>query len=344
MHSLALCIDGTIWSWGCNDDGALGRETDETEYIPGPVDYLPPIVDIMAGDGHSVALDESGRAYVSGVFRDDNEKIGLLDRLDSKEGSNRFVDIDLNGEKRFAFSYVASGNNHILLLTENGEVKGLGSSVQSQLGSQHSRSDWLTPRQITSAKCDKVWCGHFSSFMRPSGANDCLVLGLNNASQLGFSMPFSNDKMIVSSPLSIGSKWFGSDADNGSDVEISGADHHTLSVSSQGFVYASGSTEYGRLGLNNFIGGDLAFPRVVPALVGYKIKHVSSGIATSYAVTQCGRLFTWGMGDTFSTGHGEDVYKPKKLLFGKYRKLRFVKKPFCLDVKAGGQHALILAR
>ena len=26
MHSVALASDGTVWTWGCNDEGALGRE------------------------------------------------------------------------------------------------------------------------------------------------------------------------------------------------------------------------------------------------------------------------------------------------------------------------------
>lgn len=28
MHSLALLEDGTLYSWGVNDEGALGRQTD----------------------------------------------------------------------------------------------------------------------------------------------------------------------------------------------------------------------------------------------------------------------------------------------------------------------------
>ena len=37
MHSLALTIDGEVYSFGCNDDGALGRNTDDDSetYTPG---------------------------------------------------------------------------------------------------------------------------------------------------------------------------------------------------------------------------------------------------------------------------------------------------------------------
>ena len=37
MHSLALTKEGVVYSFGCNDDGALGRPTDDDDetYTPG---------------------------------------------------------------------------------------------------------------------------------------------------------------------------------------------------------------------------------------------------------------------------------------------------------------------
>ena len=29
MHTAAVGVDGLVWTWGCNDDGALGRTGDE---------------------------------------------------------------------------------------------------------------------------------------------------------------------------------------------------------------------------------------------------------------------------------------------------------------------------
>ena len=31
MHSLCLTTDGKVWSFGCNDEGALGRPINEDE-------------------------------------------------------------------------------------------------------------------------------------------------------------------------------------------------------------------------------------------------------------------------------------------------------------------------
>lgn len=59
-----------VYSWGCNDELALGRETtSETEGIPGEVNLDEKVVQITAGDSHSAALTETGQVYAWGSFR-----------------------------------------------------------------------------------------------------------------------------------------------------------------------------------------------------------------------------------------------------------------------------------
>jgi regulator of chromosome condensation len=71
IHSLYLTTSGEVWSFGCNDEGALGRNTDKdgSETEPTKV-YLPgKAVKISAGDSHSACLLDVGRAYAWGSFR-----------------------------------------------------------------------------------------------------------------------------------------------------------------------------------------------------------------------------------------------------------------------------------
>jgi regulator of chromosome condensation len=44
MHSLCLTSDGVVYSFGCNDDGALGRKTDDDSetYTPGTSFFKSP--------------------------------------------------------------------------------------------------------------------------------------------------------------------------------------------------------------------------------------------------------------------------------------------------------------
>ena len=61
-----------VYTWGCNDEGALGHKTEEgEEYIPKLVEKLGQVdvVQISAGDSHTAALSNSGNVYCWGVFR-----------------------------------------------------------------------------------------------------------------------------------------------------------------------------------------------------------------------------------------------------------------------------------
>ena len=69
-----------VYTFGCNDEGALGRTTEDDDecYTPGKVDLGgKKIVQISAGDSHTVALAEDGKAYFWGNFRDSSGPFGL---------------------------------------------------------------------------------------------------------------------------------------------------------------------------------------------------------------------------------------------------------------------------
>lgn len=61
-----------MFTWGCNDEGALGHIADD-EFTPGQVnDLTSKIVQVSAGDSHTAALDDCGCVYCWGVFRVSN--------------------------------------------------------------------------------------------------------------------------------------------------------------------------------------------------------------------------------------------------------------------------------
>ena len=71
MHSVCLTKGGKVLTFGCNDEGALGRETSEegSETTPGFVELPGKVKQISAGDSHSAALLEDGRVFAWGAFR-----------------------------------------------------------------------------------------------------------------------------------------------------------------------------------------------------------------------------------------------------------------------------------
>ena len=68
MHTVALASNGSIFTWGCNDEGALGRTG--AENTPIRVEGLPAVTDISAGDSHTIAYNtSSNRVFYWGCYR-----------------------------------------------------------------------------------------------------------------------------------------------------------------------------------------------------------------------------------------------------------------------------------
>lgn len=71
MHNVCLTQEGKVITFGCNDEGALGRDTSKegSETVPGFVELPAPAIQVTAGDSHSAALLDDGRVFIWGSFR-----------------------------------------------------------------------------------------------------------------------------------------------------------------------------------------------------------------------------------------------------------------------------------
>mmetsp|Transcript_57364 Transcript_57364/g.139958 ORF Transcript_57364/g.139958 Transcript_57364/m.139958 type:complete len:604 (+) Transcript_57364:332-2143(+) len=77
-HSVVLHYDGTVYTFGSNDDGQLGRydtSSDGAEYKAGKVVQgdgkpLGRITEIHAGDSHTLMKDIDGNVYMVGMYKD----------------------------------------------------------------------------------------------------------------------------------------------------------------------------------------------------------------------------------------------------------------------------------
>lgn len=84
MHSVAITEDGRVYTWGVNDEGALGRPTDgdawnssstekENSCVPGKARMPEGVftVQVVAGGGFTFALTDAGAVYGWGLFKDE---------------------------------------------------------------------------------------------------------------------------------------------------------------------------------------------------------------------------------------------------------------------------------
>jgi len=67
IHSIVLLTDGRVFTFGCNDEGALGRIG--IECLPTQVQLEDPVDLIAAGDNHSIfANSVNGAIYFTGNY------------------------------------------------------------------------------------------------------------------------------------------------------------------------------------------------------------------------------------------------------------------------------------
>lgn len=68
MHTVALSNQGKVYTWGCNDEGALGRLGAENSPLEVTIPIL--VTDITAGDSHSLAYNpQVNQVYMWGLYR-----------------------------------------------------------------------------------------------------------------------------------------------------------------------------------------------------------------------------------------------------------------------------------
>jgi regulator of chromosome condensation len=343
MHTVALSEDGSVYSWGCNDEGALGRPSNESnEFDPLKVQFPEEtrILQICAGDSHSAALSSGGIVYVWGVFRDSNGPFGLIGDKPSSLPQVVYANQANPAVK------IASGSDHLTLLTLDGTIVTLGCGEQGQLGRIHEYFSFrggrkgiqvlLTPAPVKFKKtrgiptprfCD-VFCGSYHTFALTMDKQHVYAWGLNNYGQLG-----TDDTDNRFQPERLSNSW-DPILEEGLK-EICGGQHHSILCTTTGTVYALGRSEYGRLGLGD-VNKEFKLPQRIPVLSN--MLSVAAGTCVSFAVGSEGEAHSWGMGTNYqlSSGSDDDVLSPTKMR-GKNLAGKKV-----LSVSSGGQHTALL--
>ncbi|XP_054637749.1 regulator of chromosome condensation [Dunckerocampus dactyliophorus] len=335
MHTVCLSETGVVYTFGCNDEGALGRDTKEegSEMIPGKVVLEEKVVQVSAGDSHTAALTEEGTVYVWGSFRDNNGVIGLLDPLQKSA-------LPLKLPMTETVVKVASGNDHLVMVTIEGRLYTSGAAEQGQLGrvpeqfsvrgGRRGLGRLLIPQMVkVKGKIHFIdaFCAAYATFA-VSKDEQVYGFGLSNYYQLGTkSTTMCFVPVKLSSFKNSTTAW----------VDFSGGQHHTVCLDSEGQVYSLGRAEYGRLGL-----GEGAEEKSEPTPVDgiESARGVTCGASVSYAVTKEGFVYAWGMGTNLQLGTGkeDDEWSPVKMT-GKQLENCAV-----LMASSGGQHTALLVK
>ncbi|KAJ1674904.1 hypothetical protein EV182_002325, partial [Spiromyces aspiralis] len=362
MHNMAITSEGRLWSWGCNDQRALGRSGEEFE--PHPVEGMDEveIVKVACSDSATIAVSKDGYVYACGTFRSAEGIMGFSADIGTQETLKLMTDL-LN---EYVVDVVV-GADHVLALTAAGEVYTWGNGQQSQLGRriiERRRNDGLRPAKLSLSNIVAIGAGAYHSFAVDADGT-LFSWGLNNFYQCGLNAIDGGDQTLIEEPTEVAAL---------RDVPVAkaaGGEHHSVVLARNGDVYTFGRSDSYQTGLpfqviphdalpesekkreaaktNVTNGSDnkgedghsghkkaIILPTKLPGFSN--IVDVACGSNHTLAINSDHKVFSWGYGEMNQLGNGGegDEKTPHELTGQKIQGLRVLK------VCAGGQHSVIL--
>ncbi|KAF4441583.1 hypothetical protein F53441_11987 [Fusarium austroafricanum] len=344
MHAVALTHDNKILTWGVNDQGALGRDTnwdgglrdmdksedsdseDEDDTGINPKESTPTavseehfapgtkFVQIVASDSASFALTEDGRVYGWGTFRSSDGILGFSETV--KVQSTPLLIKDLKNIKA-----LAAGSNHILALDHKGNVVAWGCGQQNQLGRriiERNKMSSLIPQGVglPRGKIAKIACGSYHSFAIDKDGQ-VYGWGLNNFGEIGVESNAGEDDAVILRPAKL------TYLDDYNITEIDGGEHHSLACSDKGDLLTWGRVdgyqvgfEFDKLSEENAIYDERGSARILfkPTVQPdtKDIVAVAAGTDNNFAIAKDGKVFSWGFSSNYQTGQGtiDDIHTP----------------------------------
>ncbi|EJT97405.1 RCC1/BLIP-II [Dacryopinax primogenitus] len=396
MHTLVIDEMGRIWSWGVNDNASLGRLTANVPIPDAPGEFfqtevletqpmlVQSLVDegfravtVAAGDSISVALDVDGQLRCWGSFRSSDGLLGFDGRLGSAQ--QQFTPAPIEDFRKEKFISLACGTDHVLALTTDGRVWVWGNGQQAQLGRkiiERRKTNALRPEKLALKKVVAVGSGSYHSFAIDVKGR-VFAWGLNSMKQTGVAAEDGGSEDIITAPTEV--RALHPDQLNGEKViQISGGEHHTLFLVSDGRVYACGRSDGFELGIGPVeslqdVNGDHVMSSedqshmrayvAVPTLVAFPpvptpeemnpdvpegppaippinpVSSVHAGTHHNLAVSRAGYVYSWGTGNQSQLGLGNEEEAERPT------RLRYKDgdKWFIRSAGAGGQHCIFLA-
>ncbi|KAI7848987.1 regulator of chromosome condensation 1/beta-lactamase-inhibitor protein II [Circinella umbellata] len=346
MHTIAITREGKLWSWGCNDQGALGRSGEE--YEPDKVENLDTehIVKVACGDSVTIALNDEGKLFCWGTFRSAEGALGFSQEQDVQKTPAIFEPL-----ANETIVDIAAGADHCVALTNDGRVYTWGNGQQYQLGRriiERRKKNALTPETIRLRNIKAIGAGAYHSFAL-NDQNELYVWGFNNFQQCGLWTDDNQSPPDQTMPTIITTL-------EGQVKQVAAGEHHSLVLMEDGHVYAFGRADSSQLGFPSSLiqkltedqnaNGDttrsgfkraIGIPTRIPNLEN--INSIASGSNHAIAVTNDGVAYTWGFGETSALGNGsdEDEELPCRLTGQKLEGFKV------LRIAGGAQHSAIVA-
>jgi alpha-tubulin suppressor-like RCC1 family protein len=278
--SIGLKADGTLWSWGENDQGQLGFDSSGANVLsPTQIGSLNTWRSILAGDPgakHAGAINSSGQLFMWGQ-NTTNGQLGVGDTTD--RSSPTIVGALTTWSKGHI------GASHTLIIKTDGTLWAFGQNAQGQLGDAS-----------TVAKSSPVQVGVATDWASIRGAGSCsfgikttgkaYTWGMGDNGQTG-----QGDTVHRSSPVQLGAQ---------TDWKMFGTmSNGAFGIKTTGKLYAWGAGAQGGPAQGNTVSHSS------PVQVGSLTNWDTAGSnQCAQAIKTDGSLWGWGNNNSGGTGNG----------------------------------------
>lgn len=262
--SVAIMEDGTLWSWGSSEHGALGNGTLENRRTPTMVSAETDWVSVHAGHDHVLALKSNGSLWAWGY----NE----AGQLGDGTATDRLVPTRIGTDTDWKM--IAAGGSHTLALKNNGTLWSCGWNHYGQTGIVTDRG-WplIGLHQVGTANDWKSVAAGGSQSLAIKNDGTLWVWG-----KIGKG---TNDGSTVQVKIPSDKPW----------LSIVAGHFHVLGIKTDGSLWAWGSNEYSQLG-NGLDADSESEPSRVGT--GNDWRTVSGGTSHTIAIKNDGTLWGWG--------------------------------------------------
>ena len=321
--------DGTLWSWGFNDQGQLGDGTHVNRSRPAQVANIPAFRTVSANYKQAFGIDPSGGLWGWGF------------NMDGEIGNGTTTAVSPPVQVLTQVEAVALGNVHTLALRSDGTVWAWGDNHVGSLG-DGTTTRRTSPQQVPGLSgvvgiaanglasyavlADGSVRGwgqtyqFFSGLHGPGYDTPTPIAGLSGVTAMAVALTNVFALESDGSVWAWGDGYFGLNGDGSTTTLTSPARvpglppiksmasgyTHVLALAFDGTVWAWGSNVYGELGDGTTTQPNS--PIQIPGLS--EVISIAAGLYDSLAVTSSGTVYTWGFNSYGQLGNGLPTSPP----------------------------------
>ncbi|MBF9236073.1 cell wall anchor protein [Hymenobacter sp. BT683] len=266
-------------------------------FSAGAASAQAPINTFAASTNHSASIRPDGSLWLSGI------------NFEGQLGNGTTLSSPAPVQVRppapgTGWSQVAMGTSHTLALTTDGRIQAWGGNRDGQLGdgtaSAHTTPVAVAlPEAAAQAQWKQIAAGTSHSLALTTDGQ-LYAWGNNDEGQLGNGSSLDSPTPVaVSLPTS---------AANTTWAQIAAGNDHTLALTTDGRLFAWGNNQYGQLGDGS--NHDALYPVAVgmtKKLSRLRWSYVAAGRFHTLAITDDGRIYTWGSNRFGQLGEEHDT-------------------------------------